>query len=96
MLDYGNYSKKRGEIDRAILFALDEPRTERELNEIVGDPAVRRAACNSLRLDGLVYDSWDLGRDYPRPFRIYRVGGRPVEKQVDPPKADWKTRSAGE
>jgi hypothetical protein len=32
-----------------------------------------RAAVNSLRSRGLIYDSWDLGREYPRPFRFYRA-----------------------
>jgi len=34
---------------------------------------IMRAAVNSLRSRGLIYDSWDLGREYPRPFRFYRM-----------------------
>jgi hypothetical protein len=36
--------------------------------------AIMRAAINSLWGRGLIYDSWDLGRNYPRPFRFYRSG----------------------
>src|SRR6202042_3470395 len=32
---------------------------------------IMRAAVNSLRSRSLIYDSWDLGREYPRPFRFY-------------------------
>jgi hypothetical protein len=35
--------------------------------------AVTRAAVNSLCSRGILYDSWDLGREYPRPFRFYKV-----------------------
>jgi hypothetical protein len=37
--------------------------------------AIMRTAANSLRANGFIYDSWDLGqgKNYPRPFRLYRI-----------------------
>lgn len=34
--------------------------------------AIFRSAVNSLRRRNQIYDSWDLGRDYERPFRYFR------------------------
>jgi hypothetical protein len=36
--------------------------------------AILRAAVNSLRSRGLIYDSWDFGRHYPKPFRFFKAG----------------------
>lgn len=93
ILDEKGYSKRRDEIDAAIIEACSgDGKTHTELTAMLrqmglgnarsDDPrelsysmtgGIMRAAVNSLRSRGLIYDSWDLGREYPRPFRFYRA-----------------------
>lgn len=70
--DWTGLNKDRDAYLARFLHALSKgPQTEAQLNEAVGNAGIRRAAGEVLRIEGKIYDSWDMTQPYEKPFRYY-------------------------